>query len=124
LSVATGRKGPCRADLVPAATIPVERIRGAVLLISTEDDQGYGVAFHDVAAQRLAAHDHPYAWRHVVYERAGHNIAKPPYAPTTRSLSPGPGVTFRAGGTPADDAHARAAAWRETMRFLAEELVV
>src|SRR6266508_1319729 len=46
-------------DLAPAATIPVERIHGAVLLISSSDDQGYGVAFHDVAAHRLATHHHP-----------------------------------------------------------------
>ena len=111
-----------RVDLLPAATIPVERIAGGVLLISTDDDQGYGMAFHQVAADRLAAHGHPHAWRHVVYPGAGHNIAAPPYAPTTRPLSPGPGVTFTGGGTPAGDARARAGAWQETLRFLSDEI--
>jgi dienelactone hydrolase len=44
-----------RADLAGAAAIAVERINGAVLLISGSDDQGYGPAFHDIAARRLAA---------------------------------------------------------------------
>jgi dienelactone hydrolase len=115
---------PClaRTDLIPDATIPVERVAGAVLLISTVDDQGYGVAFHEVAARRLAEHGHRHAWRHIVYEDAGHHIIAPPYGPTTVSVYPGPGVLFRAGGTPAGDARARAGAWRETLGFLATEL--
>jgi dienelactone hydrolase len=104
-------------DLVPEATIPVERIRGDVLLVSTVDDQGYGIEYHDVAAKRLAAHGRPY--RHVVYPDAGHAIAAPPYAPTTRLRYPGPGVTFEAGGTPAGTAAARAGSWHEILDFLA-----
>jgi dienelactone hydrolase len=111
-----------RADLLAEATIPVERIRGAVLLISSDDDQGYGMAFHEVAAEQLATHHHPYTWRHIVYQDAGHHIAAPPYAPTTRAFSPGPGVTFRGGGTPEGDARARVGAWQETLRFLADEI--
>jgi dienelactone hydrolase len=111
-----------RTDLLPAATIPVERVHGAVLLISSDDDQGYGRAFHDVAERRLAAHGHPHTWKHVVYRDAGHDIAAPPYAPTTRLLAPGPGVMFRGGGTPAGNARARADAWRQILRFLASEL--
>lgn len=114
--------GLAHTDLVAAATIAVERIRGAVLLISCDDDAGYGVTFHEVAARRLAANNHPYAWQHIVYEGAGHSIAKPPYGPTTNSLSPGPGVTFRSGGTAAGTARARAGAWHETLRFLAKEI--
>jgi dienelactone hydrolase len=111
-----------RDNMTEAATIPVERIRGGVLLISTGDDQGgYGADFHEVAAARLAAHGHP-RFRHVVHEGAGHGICAPPYGPTTRSLWPGPGVTFRNGGTPAADARAREAAWRDSLRFLAGEL--
>lgn len=117
---------PCLAwsDRVAAATIPVERIAGAVLLLSTEDDQGYGVAFHRAAADRLAAHRPPGEWRHIVYPGAGHNIAAPPYGPTTVSLSSGPGVTFAAGGTARADAKARAGAWTQTLRFLAENVGV
>jgi dienelactone hydrolase len=106
-----------RNHLLPAVTIPVERINGPVLLISGEQDLGYGAAFHHLAAKRLAANNHPY--KHIVYPGAGHLIAAPPYAPTTRSTSPGPGVTFDHGGAPAANAHARADAWQQTIRFLA-----
>ena len=105
-------------DLAAAATIEVERINGSVLLISGADDQAYGPTFQEVAAQRLASHQHKYPWKHVVYEDAGHLIAAPPYGPTTISLSPGRGVTFRWGGTPAADARARAGAWPEILSFL------
>jgi dienelactone hydrolase len=109
-------------DPDPAVIIPVERIRGAVLLVSGEDDQGYGMAAHEVAARRLAAAGPGNTWRHTVHAGAGHLIAPPPYAPTTRSTSPGPGVTFAHGGSPAADARARAATWREIVEFLTGEL--
>jgi dienelactone hydrolase len=108
------------AGPAPATVIPVERIRGAVLLLSGGDDQGYGPAFHDVAARRLARHQH--RCEHLVFEGAGHLISPPPYGPTTSALTPGPGVTFRHGGTPAADARARSAGWRAIAAFLASEL--
>jgi dienelactone hydrolase len=111
-----------RTALDPAAIIPVERIQGAVLLVSGEDDQGYGAAHHYVAEQRLAAASRERTWRHVVHSGAGHLIAAPPYAPTTQTTSPGPGVTFDHGGTAAADARARVATWQEIRRFLAQEL--
>jgi dienelactone hydrolase len=104
---------------IPAATIPVEKINGPVLLISGGDDQGYGPAFQDIAARRLARHQHPHPWDHLVFEDAGHLIAQPPYGPTTSSLTPGPGVTFRHGGTPEADARARAGSWQAILAFLA-----
>jgi dienelactone hydrolase len=106
----------------PATVIPVERITGAVLLISGEDDQGYGLAHHEVAARRLDAAGRPGTWRHVVHPGAGHLIAAPPYGPTTETTTPGPGVTFDHGGTPAANATARAGTWQEILRFLAQEL--
>jgi len=109
-------------DLLAAATIPVERIRGAVLLISGGEDDFCGSAFQEIAARRLAAHKHPHTWRHLVYEGAGHFLCATPYVPTTRTLSPGPGVTFRSGGTPAVNARAQVAARQEILRFLAREI--
>jgi dienelactone hydrolase len=99
-----------------AAEIPVERIDGPVLLLSTQDDQGYGPAFHEVAAARLAAHGRVY--EHVVYPDAGHLVAAPPYGPTTVSVLPGPGVLFDHGGTPEGTAFAREDAWRRLREFV------
>jgi dienelactone hydrolase len=106
----------------PATVIPVERITGAVLLISGEDDQGYGAAHHEVAARRLDAAGRPGTWHHVVQAGAGHLIAAPPYGPATETTSPGPGITFDHGGTAAANATARVATWQEILRFLAQEL--
>jgi dienelactone hydrolase len=110
------------AGKVAEAAIAVERIAGPVLLISGADDQTYGPAFQEAAAQRLAAARHPHPFRHVVYEAAGHLIASVGYRPTTQSVFPGPGVPFQYGGRPGADAAARRATWRETLRFLDEAL--
>jgi dienelactone hydrolase len=103
---------------VTAATIPVERINGPVLLISGADDQGPGPAYHDIAAKRLASHHH--RAQHIVYPDAGHLIGGPPYAPTTMTTTPGPGIDLEHGGTPAATARARADAWQQTLALLAD----
>jgi hypothetical protein len=55
----------------------------------------------------------------VVYAGAGHPIAAPPYAPTTATVLPGPGVMFDHGGDAAATARARADVRRRTLEFLA-----
>jgi dienelactone hydrolase len=93
-----------------------------VLLISGADDQTYGPDFQEAAAQRLAAAGHAHPFKHIVQKGAGHLIAYAGYRPTTQAVFPGPGVPFQYGGTPAADAAARLAKWRETLRFLDETL--
>jgi len=110
------------AGKVAEAAIAVERIAGPVLLISGADDQTYGPAFQEAAAQRLAAARHPHPFRHIVHPGAGHLIASIGYRPTTQSVFPGPGVPFQYGGTPAADAAARLVTWRETLQFLDQAL--
>jgi dienelactone hydrolase len=106
-----------------AATIPVERIQGAVLLISAGDDRSWpSEALSELAKERLAAFHHPYPYRHLIYPHAGHPIAPPPYGPDFGTLLPGPGVQFIAGGTPKDNAAARADAWKQTLQFFEEHL--
>lgn len=108
---------------VAAATIPVEQIQGATLLISAGDDRSWpSVALSEIAMSRFAQHQHPHPYRHITYQKAGHLIAPPPYGPTTDTMVPGPGVTFIMGGTPQDNAAARADAWVQSIRFFAEQL--
>ncbi len=107
-----------RAAQVEEAAIPVEQIAGPVLLISGGDDQTYGAAFQEAAAQRLARQRHAHPWQHIIHQKAGHLIAAVPYRPTTQSVFPGPGVAFQFGGTPAADAAARVATWKEILSFL------
>lgn len=103
--------------------IPVERIVGGVLLISSGRDDGWPCAeLSEVAMRRLKDHDHPFPYEHVVYPEAGHLIAAPPYRPATDVTYPGPGVTFSGGGVPQATAHAQANAWKRTVEFLQEQL--
>ncbi|WP_199439280.1 acyl-CoA thioesterase/bile acid-CoA:amino acid N-acyltransferase family protein [Umezawaea beigongshangensis] len=112
------------SDGVPEdVEIPVERINGAVLLISGEQDASWPSAeLSRVAERRLAEHDHPHRHEHVSYPGAGHLIAGPPFRPTTEVEIPGPGVTFFTGGTPAANAAAQADAWQRIVRFFSAEL--
>ncbi|ROP40445.1 acyl-CoA thioester hydrolase/BAAT C-terminal domain-containing protein [Saccharothrix texasensis] len=111
-------------DGIPADTeIPVERIGGGVLLLSSGQDESWPCAeLSEVALRRLEAHGHPHRHEHVVYPGAGHLIAGPPHRPSTDVVVPGPGVRFSTGGTPAATAAARADAWRRTVEFLSDQL--
>lgn len=110
-------------EAVSKAAIPVERINGPVLLISARDDRSWpSTRLSEIAARRLAAHQHRHSYRHLAYDRAGHLIIQPPYGPTTMRTAPGPGVTFQMGGTTRDDAFARADAWRQTLAFFKQHL--
>jgi dienelactone hydrolase len=52
---------PAEPSELNEVSIPVERIRGAVLLLSASDDQMWvSAGFSQVAADRLRAHRHPY----------------------------------------------------------------
>jgi dienelactone hydrolase len=114
---------PAMADPaeVEACAIRVERIRGAVLLVSAGKDRMWpSGSMSEVAARRLAAAGVRH--EHLHFADAGHPIAPPPYGPATELSSPGPGVTFSMGGTPAANAAARAAAWHRSIEFLSEHL--
>jgi dienelactone hydrolase len=107
---------PSDAAALDRVSIPVERIRGGVLLVAAADDQMWdSAAYSQVAADRLT--DHPYPWANVVLDSVGHLIAGPPGGPTA-STGPGPGVTFRFGGDPVLTMHARRETWSRTLGFL------
>jgi dienelactone hydrolase len=112
---------PVDPDELERVSIPVERTQAAVLLLSAEDDGAWpSTAYSQVAADRLRAHGR--SVEHRVFDGAGHQIAGPPGRTVMSTTSPGPGVLFEMGGTPARTAEARSAAWAATVAFLAEHL--
>src|SRR5262245_38401207 len=75
------------ARAVERATIPVEKTRGPILLVSAADDQMWpSSALADIAMRRLETHRHPYPFRHLKYEGAGHQIMVPGGPRTQRTL--------------------------------------
>jgi dienelactone hydrolase len=104
---------------VAAALIPVEKIKGPVLLISGGDDQLWPSApMGDMVIERLTANDHPYAYDHLIYESAGHEITVP-FVPMMSSTQWG---HILMGGTPEANAYASADTWPKVLAFLEEPL--
>jgi len=101
------------------AAIPVERIHGAVLLVSGEDDQLIPSSpAAEAVVRRLRAAHHPYPYLHRSYPDAGHVILLP-FLPTPPRDRIGPWLS---GGTAAGYAHADAESWPLALRFLADAL--
>ena len=96
------------------AMIPLEQIRGPVLLISGGDDKTWpSTYFSEVAASRLREKEFPYPVRHLSYPDAGHMI-QAPYLPSTVHRS----GTLLLGGSADKDAEACAESWAEMLNFL------
>jgi dienelactone hydrolase len=103
-------------DRVAAATIPVERVRGAVALFSgTDDNLWHSTAMADRAVDRLTEADHPHEHTHRRFEGAGHAMPLP-YLPTYgASASP----SYPLGGAPAPNARASEGHWFAGVETLA-----
>lgn len=107
------------------ATIPVEHINGAVLLISGRQDQVWNSSeMSEQVMARLRRNQFPYAYKHLSYDGAGHAIGRP-YT-STMDLNdvrhPLTGKLMHFGGTPEGTAHAREDSWRQVLAFLDEQL--
>ncbi len=103
---------------VEKARIPVERIKGAVLLISGKDDRVWpSDAMSEMIMTRLRKHRHPFTYRHLSYEKAGHSFGLP--SATRKENS---NEVFKMGGTPAGNAAAAMQSWRALLDFLEKEL--
>lgn len=114
---------PDDPEALTAISIAVEHTAAAVLVICGEDDGMWPSAkYSQVALDRLGGH--PRAVRQSILPGVGHPIAGAPGEPFTATTSPGPGVTFELGGTPAANSAARTSAWKETVGFLADHLAV
>ena len=111
------------ARAVERATIPVERTRGPILLVSGTDDQIWpSSALADIAMRRLEAHGFAFPFRHLRYPGAGHGILVP-YGPLTMRATGLPvqgfsGHLYSQGGMPSADAEAGVDAWRNLLSFL------
>ena len=70
-----------------AATIPVERIAGSVLVFSGNDDRMWPAgSMCDAVIARLAEHHHPHPFAHHRYPQAGH-LLRAPCMPTSRGAT-------------------------------------
>jgi dienelactone hydrolase len=107
-------------DAVAAATIPVERINGPVLLISGDDDQMWpSTPFSRNVVERLSSQGFLHPFEHRGYPDAGHMIGAPLGPATVQaSLHPVRGKLYSYGGTPRGNAAARADSWPRVIRFL------
>ena len=104
---------------VARAVIPVERIRGAVLLISSTDDGQWPSTFMaEQIMARLRAHGFRYPYSHIANEGAGHPMGRP-YLSVVIPDTPNPATGRRNenGGTPAATQRARERAWAAMLEF-------
>jgi dienelactone hydrolase len=111
---------------VQKAAIPVDRIRGPVLLISGTDDQLWpSTLMAKMVCDRLKSNSHPFAFKHLKYESAGHAISLPDLPLVcypTRIRHETTGITYALGGTPEANASAAKEAWKAVVDFLAEHV--
>jgi dienelactone hydrolase len=106
-------------DAVARATIPVERIKGPVLLISGKDDQLWpSFLMAEMIVARLKEHQHPFRFENLAYDLAGHSIGNT-YSPTTNSTG---NSRINLGGQPSGNARAQADSWPRVLKFLQESL--
>ena len=103
------------------AVIPVERIGGAVLLLSARGDSLWpSTAMSEQVMARLDANHFARPHRHIAYADAGHGALTPPDG--RGAGDPARSAHDNLGGTAAGNEAARTAAWGEVRTFLAEQL--
>jgi dienelactone hydrolase len=104
---------------VAKALIPVEKIRGGVLLISGRDDQLWPSALMgDAVIARLKESHFPYPYLHLCYDGAGHSIPMM-CIPAAVTVS---GGRFAVGGNAVANAKAQEDARPKLLRFLRANL--
>ena len=107
--------GLAQAGWPSEARIRVENIQGPVLLVSGRrdamiDSTGMG----EKVMARLRKHEHPFEFRHVISDDAGHHVGGPGY----RKYE----VTTRSGGVSQATAKAQDECWRALLAFLDEHV--
>lgn len=100
------------------ATIPVENINGPVLMVSGGDDKMWNsVELQKYVEIRLDEYNHPYEFKHLIYEEAGHTISFP-YLPTANLEVLG---SYYMGGSQEGYVRADAEHWPEVLDTLRGE---
>ncbi len=101
------------------AEIPVERIRGPVLLVSGDDDRLWPSSFMaNAIMHRLNSAHHPFNDRWLHYPGAGHDIGEPYYITTDSTIAHLPRYSIELGGTPQANEAASAQLWPQLIDFL------
>ena len=105
--------------------IQVERTRGAIFMMSGEDDQLWvSTRLAEIAEKRLQAAAFRYSFEHRRYPSAGHFACLPPNLPTTSNSGRHQVVpmSLAFGGTARGNAAASADLWPRIVRFLHRHL--
>ena len=108
-------------DDLEKAAIKVENTNGPLLLVSGEHDQVWPSSrLSQIAVERLASHNHPFPYKHLSYNDAGHGLGLP-YRPTmVNQLFEPPSMILPFGGSPEENARACEDAWKHVLDFLEE----
>jgi dienelactone hydrolase len=121
------RAGLRNRHAIEQAAIPVENMRGPLLLVSGGEDHLWPAAeMSEAIISRLKRKNFAYAAEHLYYPGAGHML-RYPFLPTTPRASSNKhlrGAKFSFGGTPEADAAAQDDAWRRTISFFRKHLQV
>ncbi|GAB7531557.1 acyl-CoA thioester hydrolase/BAAT C-terminal domain-containing protein [Pseudomonas sp. 3A(2025)] len=105
LSMLTALDDP---EAVERARIPLEKIKGPVMLLSAGDDAAWPSSlFSRMVVERLNAHRHAWPVKHLDFPLAGHSILLP-FIPTTPNQD----------GTPAANSDANEQSWQGVRQFL------
>jgi len=132
---ATGSNGPVAlrtafgsaledAVAIRSAEIPVERIRGPILLVSGEQDAMWpSTPMGEIVERRTAERGFSYEVTHLRYSDAGHLCAGVPGTPVvTEVRHPLTNGFYTFGGSRAGNAAARADSWPRVLSFLDDAL--
>jgi len=113
------------ARAAAAAAIPVERIHGPIMLVSSGDDHLWPAEeMSEAIVARLKKEGFAHRVEHLHYPKAGHML-RYPYLPTTARDSRNPhlrNARYSFGGTASADAEAQADSWRRAIAFLKSSL--
>lgn len=111
-----------QTTLAETAAIPVEKIQGAILLLSGADDQVWpSVLMSRLAMKRLTAAKHPYRFEHVSFPDAGHLIT-PGSDPGLIEAKHPTGIVMAFGGNKRANRAAQEQGWTKIMEFLRADI--